>query len=180
MTEPVTPPNPDDTPLDASFELRFCEPEELTFHELPSGRRAVTIRDERTCFDYKVNRCFPMSLPQQYVSIIDAAGTEVAILRDMSQLDERARRLLEEELERGYFVPRITRILSLRDEFGMQVWNVQTDRGDVEFVVREPRDKVRFVGPVRVMIADVDDNRYEIFDYTALDRVSYNLVEHLG
>jgi hypothetical protein len=178
MTEERT--NPDDVEIDPSFELRFCEPEELTFHELPSGRRAVTIRDERTCFDFRVRRCFPLSLPQAYISIVDGAGAEVAILRDMSGLDERGRCILEQELERGYFVPRILKILSLRDEFGMQVWNVVTDRGDVEFVVREPRDKVKFVGAARVLITDVDDNRYEIRDMHALDRASRGLVAHIG
>jgi hypothetical protein len=166
--------------IDHEFELRFREPAEITFHRLPDGRRAITIADDRSCYDFRAARIFPLSAPDSYVSIMDATGSEVAILRSLGGLDDNARRMVEEEIERGYFVPRITEVKSLRDEFGMQVWRVVTDRGDVEFVVREPRDKIKFVGPTRIMITDVDDNRYEIRDLLALDHSSRALVANLG
>jgi hypothetical protein len=169
-----------DVHVDSQFDLHFREPSDLAFQELSDGRRVVTVVGDRSCIGFRVARAFPLTLLDKYISIQDATAFEVAILRTLDGLDEDARRIVDDELERGYFIPQVKRVIKLRDEFGMQVWTVDTDRGEIEFVVREPRDRVKFIGPSRIMITDVDDNRYEIRDYLTLDRASVRLVENLG
>ena len=170
----------ENTRPDLEFELHFREPGDLIFVNRPDGRRVVTVIGDRSCIGFRAVRAFPLTFTDKYISIQDSTGTEVAILRTLDGMDPDARKMIDQELERGYFVPEIKRVIKLRDEFGMQVWTVDTDRGHVEFVVREPRDRVKFIGPSRIMITDVDDNRYEISDYLKLDRASIRLVENLG
>lgn len=115
-----------------------------------------------------VRRAFPISDAEQLVTFTDRDGNEIGVLLDPAQLDPNSLRVLEAEMELAYFVPRITRIIDLKDEYGLRLWRVETDRGPREFATQSRHD-VRAVSKERYIIRDVDGNRYEILDLTALD-----------
>jgi hypothetical protein len=96
---------------------------------------------------------------------------------DASKLEPRTRKIVEAELQKRYFVPIITRIHSIKEEYGVGHWIVDTDRGRREFVVRGMSDSVWEVGGRRLIIIDADNNRYDIPDYAELDYRSYRLIE---
>ncbi len=73
----------------------------------------------------------------------------------------------------------ITRIESIKEEFGYAYWNVETDVGPRRFTVRDMQDNVVLLSPEHVLIIDVDGNRYEIPDYTQLDPKSRRYIEDL-
>jgi hypothetical protein len=89
-------------------------------------------------------------------------------------------RVLQEELERRYFIPIIQRIYSLTEEYGQMRWDVETDRGRRVFYVRNWRDNVHELSPVRYLIVAVDGSRYEIRDLNALDGRSRAWLDRLG
>lgn len=115
-----------------------------------------------------VRRAFPISGADQMLVFQDRDGNEIGMLLDAWQLDPASRQALEEELQLAYFVPRITRIIELKDEYGLRSWEVETDKGPRHFYTQSRYD-VRLVGKGRYFIRDVDGNRYEIPDITALD-----------
>jgi hypothetical protein len=78
------------------------------------------------------------------------------------------RRVILEELRRRYFTPQITRVHSLKDEYGILYWDVDTTRGRREFVVRDVRENIREFAGGRMLITDVDGNYFEIADVDAL------------
>ncbi len=81
------------------------------------------------------------------------------------------------ELGLHYFVPEITRVLHVREEFGFLYWDVETDKGPKEFVMRDSVvHYAREVGPNHWLIIDVGQARYEIVDLTRLDAASRRLV----
>lgn len=100
-----------------------------------------------------------------------APGEELGILRSLAELPREAQEMIVEEVERAYFVPRITRILSVEEQFGIQRWQVVTDRGPRTFEVTE-RSGIRPFDNFRMVIKDVDGNRYQIADLRLLDRRS--------
>jgi hypothetical protein len=100
-----------------------------------------------------------------------APGEELGILRSLAELPREAQEMIAEEVERSYFVPRITRILSVDEQFGIQRWQVVTDRGPRTFEVTE-RSGIRPFDNFRMVIKDVDGNRYQIADLRLLDRRS--------
>ena len=74
-------------------------------------------------------------------------------------------------------MPRVTDILDLRERMNGVEWEVQTNRGPRSFQVRHVRWSVRRIGPRRLVIKDVDGNRYEIRDWMQLSPASQKLLE---
>lgn len=124
-----------------------------------------------------VLRGFPYSDAERMISVRDSEGEELGIIADLADLDGDSRQLLEEELERVYFVPRITQVNDVEERFHIPKWNVETDRGHREFEIRSGRSDVHVLGGGRILIQDADGNHYEILDYRRLDLASRNLVE---
>lgn len=160
--------------------------------EAPAGPAANNIRLERNTRgevlayvdggdkpleDVRVARCFPWSLQQEFISIRDKDGKEIALLEGLAGLDEQTRSLIDQELREKFFVPKIRRILRHSAEFGVTTITAQTDRGKVDFQFRD-RDDVRMLSNRRLIFRDVDGNVYEIEDFGELDRASQKHVEH--
>lgn len=121
--------------------------------------------------DVRVARCFPWSLPETYVSILDKDGKEVALLRELDGLPPQARELIRRELHDKAFNPRIQRVLSCKSEFGVTSITTATDRGEVTFQIRS-RDDVRILSARRAIFRDADGISYELPDLDALDPAS--------
>ena len=102
------------------------------------------------------------------------------MFRTLEGMPEASRRIVDEELDRRYFTPVIEKIYSLTEEYGQHRWDVMTDRGRRVFYVRNWRDNVHELSPVRYLIVAVDGSRYEIRDLDALDAASRAQLERLG
>lgn len=121
-------------------------------------------------------RLFPLTAKDRMISLFDQSGSEIGIIRDIRELDAESRAALEKELSVRYFMPKILRINSIKVEFGMARWDVETDHGRRQFLVRE-RNDVQLMPGNRVLIVDADGNPYEIPSYFALDPHSKSLLE---
>jgi len=84
-----------------------------------------------------------------------------------------------EELDRRYFAPVITRIKSMKEEFGYAYWEVETDSGPRRFTVRDLQQSLLLLSAEHILLVDVDGNRFEIPDYTALDPSSRKVIDDL-
>lgn len=118
--------------------------------------------------DARVVRCFPWSIPDSYVSVLDSDGKEAIMLKSLDGLDAPTREVLETELHDKVFNPKILKISECKHEFGVTSITAETDRGEVTFQVRS-RDDVRVLSPTRALFRDADGNTYELADLTALD-----------
>jgi len=135
---------------------------------LHRGQNVVTVGS--------IMSAFPLTRPGQMVSIRDEEGDEIGILRGVGGLDPRSRRVMDEELERAYFMPRIRDILDIQEELNVVTWEVETDRGPRHFEVRNVRQNVRRMGNRRFVIRDVDGNRYEIHDWADLPPAAQRII----
>ncbi len=120
---------------------------------------------------------FPLTRPQGMVSLRAPGGAEIGIIEDVRGLDAQSRHIVEEELERSYFMPVITDILGLDEQLSVVEWDVQTNKGPRVFHVRSVRRNVRKMGSRRLIIKDVDGNRYEIPDWMDLPIGAQRLIE---
>ena len=114
-------------------------------------------------------RLFPVSRIDEYITLLDTDGKEVAVIRKMTDLDAESKEVIEYSLNDYYLVPHITRIVSITEKNGKIHWIVETDRGYKEFDVRNRNHDVRVYSDGRVRVRDSDDNRYIISDYRTLD-----------
>lgn len=158
-------------------ELRIVEdPKEVV---ILNGNRFNELEVRLNCQVFKgvVPRLpFPLSYPF-FVILVDEQGNEVAVLKDYRLLDENSKKALEKALERTYFMPRIIAIRNLETSGDEFIWNVDTDRGQRIFRTRGRRS-ISLVGN-RVVIVDVEDNMYIIFDVLSLDKKSRGHLESI-
>ena len=117
-------------------------------------------------------RLFPVSRANTYITLLDEAGVEKAIIRNLTDLNKDSLDVIEYSLNDYYLVPHIHKILSISEKNGKIHWIVDTERGIKEFDVRNRNHDIRVYSDGRVRVRDSDDNRYLINDYKALDKHS--------
>ena len=157
-------------------EVRVLDASRVRLFRTPEGIPRAVIEDELCCLHVKAHCSFPLSNPDEYVSLRDGANREVGLIEHLNQLDPASRRIVEEEIERRYFLPEITAVYRLEGHFGTYDWEVETDRGRRSFLVRGRSEKIVYMPPRHVIITDVLGNRYQVSDYSHLDRRSMLLL----
>ncbi len=119
-------------------------------------------------------RLFPVSRSDSYITLLNEDGEELAIIRNLGDLNKESREVIEYSLNDYYLVPHVLKILSVSEKNGKVHWSVETDRGFKEFDVRNRNHDVKVFDDGRVRVRDSDDNRYVISDYRKLDKHSRN------
>ena len=159
----------------ASYELRMLDPKRTRIFRV-AGLTRLTIESDRSWAKVTVARAFPLSDPDHYLGFLDGGGKDIGLLVDPGPLDSESKQIVDEELEKRYFVPVVERVLSVKEEFGTVYWKVETDKGPKEIVVRNLRDNLQELSSTRVIIIDVDGNRFEIPDTNKLDGKSLGII----
>ena len=154
--------------------IRYIDAKELHVYALDEGGLRVTYKEEE--YDHVHGyRCFPVSHPSEFIALWTGASAlehrEIGMLRRLKELAPSSLLAVQHELSKRYFIHYIKRVKSITEELGFLAWDVETDKGDMEFMTRRwDRDTVGFAGNVRGrIILDVDNNRYEIEDLDVLD-----------
>ena len=152
------------------FAVRFLNAETLrVFRTHPEDATVrLTIEGDRSWREVRIARAFPFSNPDRYIGLRDGDDKDIGVLATLQGLDKGSHAIIEEELERRYFTPRIERVLTVSEEFGVVTWEVETDRGPRRFLVRNLRDSTFPLGANRLMMTDTDGNRYEFADVSAV------------
>jgi hypothetical protein len=123
----------------------------------------------------KIVLCAPLTDPDAVASVV-IDGKEAAVLRGLSRLSPASRKALEGAKQEHYLTPKIRKVLALEYQFGAVYWKVDTDRGPREFVIKGISQHVRWLSDSRLLLSDVDGNRFEIPDLDALDEDSRDLI----
>ena len=157
-----------------SISVRILDPKKIRIYRNRYGDLVLSVNGiERRVS--RVVRAFPITMPWRYIIFIDENGEEIGLLKSFKGLDNGSAKVLREELEKRYFIPKITKIHEIREEFGVLVWKTETDKGPRTFEVTSRRNIKRISGG-RILVRDGDDNLYEI-DYRCLDRRSRTLID---
>ena len=117
-------------------------------------------------------RLFPVSRADSYITLLNEDGVEVAVIRNMTDLNKESRDIVQYSLDDYYLVPHILKIYSVSEKIGKVHWAIETERGYKEFDIRNRNHDVRVYSDGRVRVRDSDDNRYIITDYKKLDKHS--------
>lgn len=78
--------------------------------------------------------------------------------------------MLEEQLKLHYFTPVIQKVLDIKDEYGYAYFHVMTDRGECRFTINMGGNAVVRLTDTRLLITDLDENRFEIPDVLQLSQ----------
>lgn len=117
----------------------------------------------------KVVRLFPFSDANRYISVREHDGnSEIGIIEDLGQMSEKTQKLIEHQLNLCYFTPVISKIFKIKDEYGYAYFHVMTDKGECKFAINMGSNAVTKLSDTRLIINDVDENRFEIRDVDKL------------
>jgi hypothetical protein len=152
------------------------DPEAIRLFRHPPWRLRMTIEGDRSYLKVKIVRAAPLSHPGQYICFLDEKDEVITMVKDPAVLDDPTRRIVQEELAQRYLCSVILRVHSVRSEFGVSYWDVETSRGRREFVIQNVSESAQWFGEHHVMLIDVDTNRFEIPDITALDKKSRSYI----
>ncbi len=133
----------------------------------------------RTYIRVQIARAFPLSMPDRYIGVRDAADKDIGTFATLDGMDAESRRIVDAELERRYFLPKILRVRKVTEEFGLTTWDVETDKGAREFTVQNLRDSTTNLGATRLLVTDKDGIRYEFPDTSRLDNKSLNVLQRV-
>ncbi len=121
-------------------------------------------------------RAFPISAADEGVALVSTDGKEVAWLDRVADLPAGPRGLVEAELASREFMPEINRIASVSSFATPSTWQVETDRGATQLVLKGEED-IRRLGRTALLIADANGIQFLVRDIQALDRASRKLLD---
>lgn len=148
--------------------------DESNAHFARTGGGFVSLKLGET--EYKrvhVVRMFPFTDPDHYISIrtTEENSKEIGIIKDLSAVSDDLRAMLTEQMNMRYFTPIITHINSVKDEYGYAYFDVMTDRGQCKFAINMGGNAVVHLSDTRLLISDIDENRFEIPDVMQLSAI---------
>lgn len=153
------------------------EPIPLDLQRDAHGCLVLTLADGTRHVGVVPVRAFPMAAPEEGLSLMRSDGKEALWIAHMGQLQPAARALIEQELAAREFVPTILRIRSVSSFSTPSTWEVDTDRGPTQLVLKAEEDIRKLHGRTRLRIAASDGLQFAVPDSGALDRASQRLLE---
>ena len=141
----------------------------------PDGGLDFVAADGTRHHDVDVRRGFPFSAPEGGVAVLAAGGAELVWIDSLSACDPSLAAILEAILAEREFMPRVERIVSVKEGRPTE-WSVVTDRGPHRFSVAHPDDVSRQPDG-GVVLTDTDGIRHRVPPAAALDPRSQRLLE---
>ncbi|MFO1338669.1 MAG: DUF1854 domain-containing protein [Burkholderiaceae bacterium] len=142
------------------------------------GRLVFTAADGERHEGVTPVRAFPIGAPDEGLSLVSAEGKELAWLPRLSALPPALRALLDEELAAREFVPEIRRLLKVSTFSTPSIWDVETDRGTAQLVLKGEEDIRRLPGTrAALLVTSGHGIVFKVPDLLAMDRHSKRLLE---
>lgn len=155
------------------YKESYLDGSSIKFEQEHNGCLNLHIEGGRTFCNIKPYRLLPISNKNSYIRLCSEHDEEIGILKDIGELEPESQKLLLMKLEEYYKIPKIKKIKSIENKYGIAHWVVETDAGDIEFDITNKSSDIKVFPGGRILLRDSDDNVYEITDYTKLPRKSY-------
>ena len=151
------------------LEMRFLTRENTRFSRTEGGFLSMKTGDK----EYSrvgVYLTFPLTDPEEFISIreADEKAKEIGMIEKLSQLERKQQEMIREQIRLRYFMPVITKVLDIKDEYGYAYWHAVTNFGVCRFTTQMSGEAVVALSDSRLLVTDIDGNRYEIPDFYKL------------
>jgi ATP-binding cassette, subfamily B, bacterial len=155
-----------------TLEIRRIDPKTTRIFRGEFNLPCCEIPDEGIYRAIFAVRTFPINHPERFISVCyfddKDKVQEIGIIDDLEKFREDAREIIRESLERHYYEQTVTRVHSLKWEFGLLHFDVETENGKLQFLMRWQQDKAQDFGERGKVLLDVFENRYIIPDVEKL------------
>jgi hypothetical protein len=119
----------------------------------------------------QVVRPFPITAASESASILNHEGRELVWIERLMDLPGPLQETVIEALTQREFMPEIERLIQVSSYATPSVWQVQTNRGLTELVLKGEED-IRRLNAKTLIIADAHGVQYLIRDLPSMDRMT--------
>lgn len=162
----------------AAYEPRWLIPGEAAIELGDHGTLCAKLADGSFDGVFAV-RCLPVHAPDRYISLRYVnerrREVEVGLLRSIDEWLPQVQELIRQSLLKRYFVHTIQRVSKIEAVMGFFLFEVDTDLGPVNFVMRNQADRAQDYKIGGKLLLDVDENRYLVPDVEALPEADRRL-----
>lgn len=141
-----------------------------------SAGRLVFTRENETHQGVVPVRAFPIAAPDECISLVGSEGHELAWIERLADQPEAHQRLITEELAHREFTPKISQIVAVSSFATPSTWQVKTDRGDTELLLKA-EDHIRRLSPTALLITDGHGVSFIVPDTEQLDAHSRKILD---
>lgn len=142
----------------------------------PAGRLELITSDDMIHIGVYPVRAFPISAPEEGLSLLNQDGQELVWIASMNNLPLPTQQLIEEELAQREFMPVIQRINHVASYTTPSTWDVETDKGHTKFILKA-EDQIWRLTPTSLLITDNHGVNFLIRDLARLDKHSKKLLD---
>lgn len=161
--------------LSDAIDIGFLDLNKAEFYVTPGGFTGLKYGGE----DYKrvaLRRALPVGSPMEYISVADHENKEIGIIRCVDDLSAGQRAVVLAELENRYYCPVVYQVKSVKDKLGYVYFELSIGmngrRHDKTCTVKDVSKNIRMLDEDRLMMFDVDGNRYMVDSLAKLDKKS--------
>lgn len=151
------------------LQIKLLTPENAVFKATSGGFVTLTLEGEEKGM-VNIIRTFPFTAANEFLSVrtADEKQTELGMIEKLEVFDGNTVKMLEGQLAIRYFMPKIIKLISIKEEYGHAYWQVVTDKGECSFTTPSGSAGSVIRKENRVIIRDSEQNRYEIPDLMKL------------
>ena len=155
--------------LEKLLSVNKLTPDNAVFSETRGGFITLSLSGEDKGM-VNIICTFPFTAPNEFLSVrtADDKMEELGIIENINDFDNETVAVIKKQLEIRYFMPEITKVYSVKEEYGHTYWSVLTNKGKHKFTSPSGSSGSVIRLQNRVIIKDSDQNRYEIPDITKL------------
>lgn len=151
--------------------------QDLVLHRNAHGHLCLALADGSLHEGLTPVRAFPITAPEEAISLVGRDGKEVFWIALLSQVPEAARQLLAEDFAVREFVPEVQAITAIDSISVPSTWTVETDRGPSQLALKAEEDIRKLDGRHHLLVTSRDGVQYRIRDARLLDTVSQKYLE---
>lgn len=163
-----------------AIDIGYLDLDQAKFFKTAGGFTGLVYKDK----EYKrisLRRALPLHDPSSFISVADPENKEIGIIRSLSELKGEQLEIVLDELDRRYYCPDIYEIKSIKDKLGYvyieMVIGSKEGKTEKTCAIKDVNRNIRLLGNDKLIIFDVDGNRYIIPSLEKLDKKSMKRLE---
>jgi len=160
-----------------TLSMTFTQPGDVRFFRNAQGFLSLELGGE-THPRVQLRRALPLTDPTRFVCVADMDDNELAVLEDITQLDEEQADLVAAELDLRYYTPVITAVRGIKEKMGSYYIDLSIGEHKKNAAVKDiTRNLRQLPGSNTIVLTDVDGNRYLIEDLRVVKPKALRLLE---
>ena len=164
--------------------MKILKKDEICFEKGENGVLNCRFKDGTVHEHLHCVTLFPLTLPEQFISVvkeIDQEVEEIGVISRLDEFEEEQRQIIRHAVEERYFVPEILDVkkLKAKQTRGQSIaeWEIVTDRGKKILHLFNPRENISVNNSGVIIITDMEKNRYNISYMGKLPYDAKNIIE---